>query len=67
MDIASAVIMLANITSSGITLLQQAQLVSQLIQKANSEGRSTFTPEEWALISGADDAARKQLEEAIAG
>lgn len=66
MNIAQAVIVLANITSSGITLLQQAQLVSQMIQKANAEGRSDFTQDEWDLITGADDAARKQLVEAIA-
>lgn len=67
MNIAQAIVVLANITSSGITLLQQAQAVSQMIARANSEGRSEFTPEEWSLITGADDAARKALVEAIAG
>lgn len=65
MDIASAVIILANVTSSGITLLQQAQVVSDLIRKANSESRTTFTADEWAVITGADDAARKTLDDAI--
>lgn len=67
MNVAQAIVVLANITSSGITLLQQAQAVSQLIAKANAEGRSDFTPDEWALITGADDAARKMLVEAIQG
>lgn len=65
MGIAEAIIALANVTSAGITLLQQAQAVSDIIRKANAEGRSTLTTEEWALIIGADDAARKSLEDAI--
>jgi hypothetical protein len=65
MGVAEAIIALANITSAGITLLQQAQQVSDLIQKANAEGRTTFTVEEWAVITGTDDAARKTLEDAI--
>lgn len=65
MGTVEAVIMLANLTSAAITSLQNAQVISGLIQKANAEGRTTFTPDEWALITGADDAARKQLDEAI--
>lgn len=65
MGIAQAIIALANITSAGITLLQQAQAVSDIIRRANSEGRSELTADEWALITGADDAARQSLEDAI--
>ena len=66
MNTTQAVVMLANLTSSAITSLQQAQVISGLVAKAQSENRTTFTAEEWALITGADDAARKALEAAIA-
>lgn len=65
MGIAEAVIILANVTSASLSLLQQAGVVSDLIKRANAENRTTFTSEEWALITGADDAARKALEDAI--
>lgn len=66
MGTAEAVIMLANLTSAAITSLQNAQVISGLIQKAQAENRTTFTPDEWALITGADDAGRKTLDAAIA-
>lgn len=66
MGTVEAVIMLANLTNAAITSLQNAQVISGLIQKAQAENRDTFTPEEWSLITGADDAARKTLEAAIA-
>jgi hypothetical protein len=47
------------------SLLVNASQISQLIQKIQSEGRDTFTAEEWAVITGADDAARKSLADAI--
>jgi hypothetical protein len=65
MGTAEAVIMLANLTSAAITSLQNAQVISQMVQKAQSENRDTFTPEEWALITGADDGARRALDQAI--
>lgn len=64
MGTAEAIVMLANLTSAAITSLQNAQLISQMVQKAHSENRD-FTPEEWAVITGADDAAKKALDEAI--
>jgi len=67
MGTAEAIILLANLTNAAITSLQNAQAISQLIQKANAEGRTTFTAEEWAVITGADDAAKKVLDDAIAG
>lgn len=65
MGTAEAVVLLANLTSAAITSLQNAQSISSLIQKAQAEGRDKFTVEEWALITGADDAARKILQDAI--
>lgn len=66
MGTVEAVIMLANLTNTAITSLQNAQVISGLIQKAQAENRDTFTAEEWALITGADDAAKKALDTAIA-
>lgn len=43
----------------------KASQVGALISKAQAEGRTTFTPEEWAQISNMDDVARAQLEAAI--
>ncbi len=65
MGTVEAVVMLANLTNAAITSLQNAQVISGLIQKAQAENRTTFTAEEWALITGADDAARKELADAI--
>jgi 3'-phosphoadenosine 5'-phosphosulfate (PAPS) 3'-phosphatase len=47
-------------------LLANASQISQLIEKAQSEGRSTFTDAEWSVITGSDDAARKMLADEIA-
>lgn len=66
MTTVSAIVMLANLTNAALTSLQNAQIISNLIQRANSEGRSTFTPDEWKIITNADDAARGTLAEAIA-
>lgn len=65
MDIANAVIIAANLTSAAINSLQSAQTVSSLIQKAQGEGRDKFTADEWSVITGADDQARKALQDAI--
>lgn len=65
MDTAAAVATLLDLTQTLINLSQQAQQVSGIIQKAQTEGRTTLTPEEWAVITGADDAARAQLVAAL--
>lgn len=64
-DLLKAVITLGTLTTSGIGALQAAQVVSGIITLAATENRD-FTPDEWSLITGADDAARKTLEAAIA-
>ena len=66
MSTVEAVVMLANLTNAALTSLQNAQIISTLIQRANAEGRTTFTPDEWKIITNADDAARGTLAEAIA-
>jgi len=65
-NVAAAITILANLTTVAAEVLANAQTVANLIQKAQMEGRSTFTDEEWKTITGLDDAARKRLEEAIA-
>lgn len=49
-----------------VALLNNSAQISALIQQASAEGRD-ITPEEWAGIKSADDAARKALVDAIAG
>ena len=49
-----------------LALLARSSEISMLIAKARGEGRETFTPEEWATIISADDAARERLVALIA-
>lgn len=65
MTVAEAIAVLLQVLNTGTNLLAQGQAISALIQKANSEGRTTFTAEEWATIKGADDTARAQLVAAL--
>jgi hypothetical protein len=48
-----------------LALLSRAAEVSQVIAAARAEGRDTLTPDEWAAILKADDAARDALLAAI--
>ena len=65
-SVAAAVGILVNLTTAAVEIAANAQTVASLIQKAQMERRDTFTPEEWKVIQGLDDAARKRLDEAIA-
>lgn len=47
-------------------LLQNASSISELIQTASNEGRTTLTDTEWADIVGADNSAEAALLAAIA-
>jgi len=49
-----------------LALLSKASEIGAMVAKLNMEGRTTFTPDEWAIIVSADDAARKRLVDAIA-
>jgi hypothetical protein len=49
-----------------LALLSKSAEISALIAKLQVEGRSEFTPEEWASIIKADDDARQRLVDAIA-
>ena len=48
-----------------ISLITRGLQISQLVKAAQAAGRDTFTAEEWAAITGEDDAARARLVEAI--
>lgn len=65
MTLAEAIATLLQITQTATNMLGQATAISALIQKANAEGRSTFTADEWQVIKGADDTARAQLVAAL--
>lgn len=65
MNTLAAAGILVDVTSTALQLMQNAQQISQLIQRAQTENRDTFTADEWAVITGADDAARKALAAAI--
>lgn len=59
--IAEALALLLQVTGMGMNMLSNAQQISAMIQKANAEGRTTFTAEEWAGITSIDSNARAAL------
>lgn len=61
MGIAEALELLIQVTGLAMNALNNAQQISTLIQKAQSEGRTTFTADEWTQIQGIDNAARASL------
>lgn len=65
MEILSAVSMLLQLTSAASSLMASVQSIGATIAKAQAEGRTTFTEEEWAAIKALDDAARAQLADEI--
>lgn len=66
MNTLAALNTLITLTTTLARLSESAQVVSAIIAKAQAEGRTDLTPEEWATITGADDAARQVLMQAIA-
>jgi hypothetical protein len=54
-----------SLTNAGLELLTKANGVSQLVNKAQHEGRSTLTKEEWDSVIKMDDDARDKLQAAI--
>jgi hypothetical protein len=49
-----------------LALLDHASAISQLIQAAKANGQTNLTPEQWKVITDADDAAKAALTKAIA-
>lgn len=66
MNTLAALAALAQLTDTLAHLAANASAISALLAKAKSEGREDFTPDEWAVITGADDAARAVLAGVIA-
>lgn len=62
----AAIQTLLALTQSIGNLVAQAGQVSSIITQMQTEGRTELTPAEQAVISGADDASRKALMDAIA-
>ena len=56
---------LLTLLNTTANLVAQATQISDLIKTANQEGRTTFSDAEWAVITGADDAARRLLVDSI--
>jgi len=48
-----------------LTLIERANMISQLIKTAKAEGQTTLTPVQWLSITDADDAARAALVDAL--
>ncbi len=65
MTIAEALALLLQVTGTAAGMIANAQQISALIQTATAQGRTTFTPEEWATIQGVDTAARAVLVQQI--
>ena len=66
MNAIAALNILITLTDALSRITVNIQQVSALIQKAQAEGRDTFTEDEWKNIVGADDQARAFLADAIA-
>lgn len=49
-----------------IALTSASATLAPIIKAAQAQGRTTLTPEEWAIITGNDDSAEAQLTAAIA-
>jgi len=49
-----------------LQLLMKSQVISAMIAKAQAEGRTQLTVEEWDSVVEADDQARQALVDAIA-
>jgi uncharacterized protein YydD (DUF2326 family) len=64
-QVAQALSLMLTATTTAATAIAQAQSISAVVQRAQSEGRSTLTDAEWKEITDADDAARKTLQDAI--
>lgn len=65
MNVIMAIGQLAELTATLGNLAASIGQVSEIIAKANREGRSELTPEEWGIVTASDDASRQTLLDAI--
>lgn len=61
MTIVEALALLVQLTATLAQTTQNIQTISTLIQTAQANGQTSFTPEQWAQIQGIDTAARQAL------
>lgn len=61
MELLEAVNALLALTTAATNAATNIAAVTNVIQSATSQGRTTLTPEEEATIKGLDDSARAQL------
>lgn len=66
MDAVQGVNLALALLGSATNLLAQATAISGIVAKAQAEGRSTLTDEEWKSVLANDAAARQALIDSIA-
>lgn len=62
---ASTLIMVADGIDLLVSAAQAVATIGPIIQKAQAEGRTTLTADEWAQIVGQEDSAEQALSRAI--
>lgn len=65
-DVASAITILANLLTTITNSVASATQVSSIIQGAQTQGRSTLTDSEWAIVTATQTQSRQDLADAIA-
>jgi len=65
MTVLEGVNTLLTLLTTATNMMAQAQQISALVQKAQSEGRTTFTDAEWGIIQQFDQNSRQALVAAI--
>ena len=65
MDVLTAVSMLLNLATTLTELTAKLQTIGAVVLKAQSEGRTTLTDDEWQAVMAVDDEARTALQNAI--
>lgn len=66
MEVILAINELVALTTTISNAVASAGRISAIIQRATAEGRTTLTPDEWAVVTASDDAGRQALVAAIA-
>ena len=56
---------LITLATAAADIAAHAAQVSAVLKQVQADGRAELTAEEWAKVSGMDDAARQRLENAI--
>lgn len=65
MNVLAATQALLGLMATAQNLMANATQISAMIAKAQAEGRTDFTAEEWMVVTAADDVARGTLVDMI--